>query len=238
MHRTRSNQGIRMAMAAAGVATGGVVLGWSWARGPEAMAAEPPVAGRGLAQHDGETAAEAQMLGESPCAVTWDVFLSTAVKVHDLPAGSSCVSGLDMAAIQSDLDQDGTLELVIPSERIEDAGFGTAGGGVLASRRVSGSQTLFVVHDLSRASVSYPWVPAQQSIIVAPIACKDMNADGMPDLVCLVRELDDAVSPYSVCYFANRLTPPGSQSNADLNGDGVINGADLTILLVAWGAGN
>jgi hypothetical protein len=223
-------------LAAVGVAMGGVVLGWSWARGPEAMAAEPPVAGRGFALHDGGVRANAQMLGEPPCAVTWDVFLSTAVKVHDLPAGSSCVSGLDVAAMQSDLDQDGTIELVIPSERIEDAGFGNAGGGVLASRRISGSQTLFVVHDLSRASVSYPWVPAQRSIVVIPIACQDMNADGLPDLVCLVREFADASTLSSICYFPNRLTPPGSQSNADLNGDGIVNGADLTILLVAWGA--
>jgi hypothetical protein len=237
MHRTRSNQGIRMAMAAAGVAMGGVVLGWSWARGPEAMAAEPPVAGRGFALHDGGVRANAQMLGEPPCEVTWDVFLSTAVKVHDLPSGSSCGSGLDIAGMQSDLDQDGTLELILSSERVEEVGFGNfSGGGVLASRRVSGNQTLFVVHDLSRASASYPWIPAQDSIIVFPIACKDMNSDGLPDLVCLVREYGN--TPGAVCYFPNRLTPPGSQSNADLNGDGVINGADLTILLVAWGAGS
>jgi hypothetical protein len=53
-----------------------------------------------------------------------------------------------------------------------------------------------------------------------------------------VREFVAAGTLSSVCYFPNRLTPPGSQSNADLNGDGVINGADLTILLVAWGAGS
>jgi hypothetical protein len=226
-----------MAMAAAGVAMGGVVLGWSWARGPEAMAAEPPVAGREFAQHDGETAAEAQMLGESPCAVTWDVFLSTAVKLHDLPSDPTCQSLTDAFAMQSDLDRDGTLELVIPSERIEDGEAWISGGGVRASRRIAGVETLEVVHDLSSASSQYPWIEQQFGIFVNVIACKDMTDDGLPDLVCVVQGSAGGESLRSICYLPNRLTPPGSQSNADLNDDGVVNGADLTILLVAWGAG-
>jgi hypothetical protein len=226
-----------MAMAAAGVAMGGVVLGWSWARGPEAMAAEPPVAGRGFLHGERPARLESRLLGGGPCEVTWDVFQSTAVKVHDLPPGTACVAGIDIAAMQSDLDLNGMLELVLPSERYEDPVFGNSGGGVLVSRRVAGVETLFTVHDLSRASSNYPWIAAQNSLVVIPIACKDMNGDAMPDLICQVGEFVERDINVSVCYFANRLTPPGSQSNADLNDDGVVNGADLTILLVAWGAG-
>ena len=88
------------------------------------------------------------------------------------------------------------------------------------------------------ADTAFPWVPSaqQSSFVVDPSGLFDCDGDGRNDLVVrTIYYAPNAVIQYG--YFRNILPPPQSSSAADINRDGVVNGADLTLLLVAWAGG-
>ncbi|MEC8559198.1 MAG: hypothetical protein VXY94_03895 [Planctomycetota bacterium] len=81
-------------------------------------------------------------------------------------------------------------------------------------------------------------VPAGQwSIVVAPGREELALRQGLP---CALDELDDGEEP-GPSYFGNRYLlelgcdPEPCSGRVDLNRDGLVNGADLALLLVSWG---
>jgi hypothetical protein len=71
-----------------------------------------------------------------------------------------------------------------------------------------------------------------------PIGWRDMDQDGDQDLICVYRYsgFGGVQFAWQDIWFENvgfeKAAPPVA---ADLNGDGQVNGADLGLLLVAWG---
>jgi hypothetical protein len=66
----------------------------------------------------------------------------------------------------------------------------------------------------------------------------DVDGDGLPDAL-LRASVDNIVdgnfSSQTLWYwFRNQLTPPGDRVAGDVNNDGQVNGADLTVVLSNW----
>lgn len=166
------------------------------------------------------------------CPPTWQVFSTTATLIQTLPdgvcptfpCGTPFGQGEDMVV---DLDGDGRSELLTCSER---ASFICADDlACVALRRAAGTLRLETV--FGGQPLSVPFASADQALLVA--ACVDVTGDRLPDLV--FKLLGGAKAPDAIGYFANILPPPSSRAAADLNGDGTVGSADLTIVLNAWG---
>ena len=205
------------ALAGAGLAS---MLAPVWAASPAPIAA--PVA-----------------MGEV-CPVTWGVFAASATLVRTVTESQRCFGVGDAGSLTADLDGDGKTECVLTSE------YGEIGGGVKigtsavrAMKRDASGITESVVGAIGRPEASYSFIPAGATDFYAVVVgCWDASGDGLPDLVVSVKWVQTSGPKQALAYFRNQLPPPNAGLAADLNRDGVVNGADLTILLVAWASGS
>ena len=173
------------------------------------------------------------------CTVTWPVFATTAMELSISVMGGPCSGDAQAGNITIDLDGDGTEELLRSDDWTPGKGDGDA--AVRCLRRVGGAWNDEVLLLWDPAVTTYPWLVGEEGLdylIVDPAGLLDCDGDGQRDL--LVRTIhyppgSPGVTSYG--YFRNQLPPPQSASAADINRDGVVNGADLTMLLVAWAQG-
>jgi hypothetical protein len=66
----------------------------------------------------------------------------------------------------------------------------------------------------------------------------DVDRDGLPDALMLLRASTEPALGFQqytgFFWYRNQLTPPGDRIAGDVNNDGLVNGADLTIVLSDW----
>jgi hypothetical protein len=183
---------------------------------------------------DGDAASAHSALAGG-CEVTWAVFSNVGVPLSFAQPPAPCNGDAQMGNVTVDLDGDGVDELL----RADDWEPGQPGDGMVRClRRVAGTLRDEGVLSWDPADTAFPWVPSaqQSSFVVDPSGLFDCDGDGRNDLVVrTIYYTPNAVIQYG--YFRNILPPPQSSSAADINRDGVVNGADLTLLLVAWAGG-
>jgi len=126
-----------------------------------------------------------------------------------------------------DLDGDGAQELLTCSERADFICPDDL--ACVALRRFRGTLRLETI--FGGQPLNIPFASADQAALV--VSCIDVTGDRLPDLV--FKLLGGASAPDAIGYFANILPPPSSRAAADLNGDGNVGSADLSIVLNAWG---
>ena len=174
------------------------------------------------------------------CAITWSVFSTNATLIRMVTEAELCFGAGDTGPVVADLDGNGRDECVLVGEFGD---FGKSGGigssAVRALRRDAGGLSEFVVGAIARPAATYGFIPGVATdFYVAPVGAWDATGDGLPDLVVNVRWVEASGQKRAIAYFRNQLTPPAGTLAADINRDGVVNGADLTMLLVAWAQGS
>ena len=173
---------------------------------------------------DGSTA---RMLGEGACEVSWPVFDTSVVQFLEsqLPFECQPFSGGGWRAL--DLDGDAISEMLFVRQDFVPT--------MYVIRRAGGVAREDLV--LAWADLQAPWVPAGGNPAISFIDLTDLTGDGLPDVVVRV-QWTEAGSQRTAFGYLRNLLQPASASAADINRDGVVNGADLTLLLVAWAQGS
>lgn len=174
------------------------------------------------------------------CATTWNVFATNATLIRTITESQRCFGSGEAGSESVDLDGDGKDECLLASEYGEMGGGGSLGtSAVRAMKRNATGITESVVGAIGRPESSYAFIPGGATdFYAAVVGCWDASGDGLPDLVVSVRWVEASGSKKALAYFRNLLPPPNVGLAADINRDGVVNGADLTLLLVAWAAGS
>jgi hypothetical protein len=189
-----------------------------------------------------------QRLGFSDCfpgpAVTWAVF-DPQPRPLELVRGADQIEcwGADDSTV--DFDGDGSREQY--NTEYSNAGIDFSGTAVeyfapfSSLRRTDDGVALEVVMDFE-GDIQY-WLDALD--IKSPSGLNvrirgffDVDGDGLPDALLRARVnnvVDGNFSSQTLWYwFRNQLTPPGDRVAGDVNNDGQVNGADLTIVLSNW----
>jgi hypothetical protein len=84
---------------------------------------------------------------------------------------------------------------------------------------------------ISFVPATTPVLAPGRSAVVVLQATGAVDADGASLLVTARRDLDGATRAFAELDLVPAMPTP------DLNGDGIVDGADLGVLLAAWGAG-
>lgn len=188
--------------------------------------------------------ARSQMTGECTSGADKDWFTTG----HLLPSCATItgiVTGSEIVrASQADINGDGTLEMLLPNPN------GFFGGYLIVANGSSATVPLISLHECSTADRTYSQsissvlrgqagdylmsqvpVPAGANVN-AYLYLRDMDRDGDLDLIADASGGGVAVKFWLENTGYEKPAPPIA---ADLNGDGQVNGADLCLLLVAWG---
>jgi hypothetical protein len=190
-----------------------------------------------------------QRLGVGDCyapgaPVTWSVFEPVA-RPLELVRGSDLISCFSADDNLIDFDGDGELELSNSS-------------GSNPGVRWFGSQIDYTPFSVLRSTedgialeivLEFPvdiqyWLglvgwQSSDDFNVSIYSFLDVDRDGLLDALIRVRGngLDGngvSQSIYRYFWYRNQLTPPGDRIAGDVNNDGLVDGADLTIVLSDW----
>ncbi len=146
-----------------------------------------------------------------------------------------------MSGTPTDVNHDGTLDYFwyTPVNLLQDAASYPL--CVLSRSRIEqvdgvATERLDCVIRLTSEFVSTTIPPKAYQAQLSSFAWRDMDSDGDSDLVVEFRWQDATGWHYKRGWFENiGFEKPAPPVAADLNGDGQVNGADLGLLLVAWG---
>ena len=175
--------------------------------------------------------------------VTWPVF-DPELRPLEVVTGSDqlpCWSGTDSGV---DLDGDGSIELANSSggragvSIFSDGEFYITPFSVLR-RRADGVAVEVVLE--FQVAVEYwrsllgPDISDDSSIFANVRSFFDVDGDGLRDAVLRVSyEQQDGSNVDAYYWYRNQLPPPSDRIAGDVNADGSVNGADLTIVLSDW----
>ena len=185
-----------------------------------------------------------QSCGPENASVTWEVFEPT-IRPLVLTRGEKFLTCFDIGDDASfDLDNDGVLELVTEDGAgIQwDSFSGSSVSPLTSIRRTDGDVVLDVIMTFD-SDITY-WLdligvdelPTDGFFYAESQGYLDIDGDHMLDLIMKVKLFDYSSGSEVEGYFwyRNALTPPGKSASGDVNGDGQVNGADLTIVLSDW----
>ena len=173
--------------------------------------------------------------------VTWAVF-DPQIHPIDLIRGSENLECFYQQTSSADLDGDGFMEL----RNVDDPGFSYSNGNARYNpftvlRTTPDGIALEVVLEIETNLQYWKDLTGLEDLVyiyASPAGFFDVNRDGLPDALMLVRASSGAVGDFQeyigFFWYRNQLAPPDDRMAADVNNDGQVNGADLTIVLSKW----
>jgi hypothetical protein len=175
--------------------------------------------------------------------VTWPVF-DPELQPLEVISGSDqlpCWSGTDSGV---DLDGDGSVELANSSGGRAGVSIFTSGESYITPfsvlRRRDEGVAVEVVLEFP-VDIQYwrdllgPDVSEGSPIFANVRSFFDVDGDGLRDAVLRVTyDQQDGVSVNAYYWYRNQLTPPDGGLAGDIDGDGRVDGFDLTIVLGDW----
>ena len=147
---------------------------------------------------------------------------------------------------QDDLDGDGTIELPNTSGANAGVSFYSGTSEVFyvpfsVLRRIDEGVALEIVLEFP-SDIQY-WLDLQgldnsdvDSIFASVRSFFDVDGDGLRDALLRVTSylVDGQTQITKTYWYRNQLNPPDARLSGDVNNDGQVNGADLTVVLSDW----
>jgi hypothetical protein len=184
---------------------------------------------------------------ESPCKEGPERYWFSTVHTLDALDGAECYIVRDLPYF-NDVNGDGRPEVLrVGNAMIVQGGSPDQGAAlVLQEVRSEGGSTSVIQSTILRGSVVAQPVlerfPGCWTVSAYLFEClRDMDEDGDLDVVvfCTARNRDESIRGTMSFWIENTgYEKPAPPIAADINGDGRVDGADLGMLLVAWGPAN